>query len=331
MNPIKNKYTFTTSGEKRLNLTLDPFAIILNSLAMGDVLAAAPVVKYMVDNYYTDPSSYLLVAKKLFRPFFPFVPDSNFKDFDSKDETFWGIPNGFAASMLNKKSEGVFVRNTPKALHLSHFSSLRFCDTIIPLSELNYVPLDPVDVSKFNVDFSKAVVLITSYRDDTRMWHPEYVLGVAKWLKSKNLIPVFVGKTDMDLDLAKKNLIPKSSLAQNVDEFGIDLRNKTTIPELASIMAKSLAVCGVDSGPIHLAGTTTTPIICGYTSVAAEYRIPSREKGKTYAIEPNIECIGCESRWRANYWSFEKCYLGHIDCCKHLTADRYIDILNSIV
>ena len=331
MNPIKNKYTFTESGEKRLNLTLDPFAFILNSLAMGDVIAAAPVIKYMVNNYYTDPSTYLVVAKKMFRPFFPFVPDANFKDFDSTEETFWGIPSGFAASMLNKKSEGVFVRNTPKAIHLSHFSSLRFSDSLIPLSELNYVPLTAVDVSKFNVDFSKAVILITSYRDDTRMWHPEHILGVASWLKSKGLIPVFVGKTDMDLDLAKKDLIPKTSLPANVTEYGIDLRNKTTIQELATIMSKSLAVCGVDSGPIHLAGTTATPIICGYTSVAAEHRIPNRKIGKTYAITPNIECIGCESRWRANYWNFEKCYLGHIDCCKHLTATRYIDILCSIV
>lgn len=330
---IQNKHTFTPDGSKRLNLTLDPFAFILNSIAMGDVLAAAPVIKHAIDNYYTTPDSYLVVAKKVFRPFFPFVPDSNFKDFDSTDEVFWGITDGFAASTLNAKSDGKFVRNTPKAMHLSHYSSLRFCDRIIPLEELNYVPLDPVDVSGFGVDFSKSVIMIATYRDQTRMMLADEQLKVARWVKSKGLTPVFVGKTDMDQHLAdtKKHLIPKSALPGDVSEYGVDLRNKTNIPQLASIMAQSVAVVGVDSGPIHLAGTTKTPIICGYTSVDAALRIPTRKEGKTYPIVPNIECISCESRWRTSYWNFENCYMGHLDCVKHLTADKYIEVLNNII
>ena len=329
--PLIQNYEFTESGQKRVKLTIDPFAFIINSIAMGDVLAIAPVIKYMVDNYYTTPESYLLVAKKQFREFFPFVPDSNFKNFDDTHETFWGIPENFAAGLLNQKTEGKFVRNTPKAMHLCHYASIKYADRIIPLEELSYVPLNPVDVSGFNTDFSKAVILITSYRDETRKWHASHILDTAKWIKSKGYLPVFVGKTDMDTHLEKKSLIPKSSLPEDISKFGLDLRNKTSIVELATIMSQAKAVCGVDSGPIHLAGTTKTPIICGYTSVAAEYRIPARKEGKTYAIAPNIECINCESRWRSSYWNFENCYLGTIDCCKKLTADKYIAILNTIL
>ena len=331
MKLIQNKNSITNEGNIRTNLTLDPLAVILNSVAMGDVIASAPVIKYMIDNYFTTPESHIIVAKKLFREVLHFVDDINFKDFDSKDEPFWGIPPSFPVGMLNTKSEGKFIRNTPKAMHLSQFASIKFCDKIIPLNELNYVPLKPVDVSKFNTDFSKSVILVTTYRDDTRMWHSEYILNVAKWIKSKGLIPVFIGKTDQNFQLKDKMVISKSSLPENIEKYGVDLRNKTTIPELASIMAMSKAVCGVDSGPIHLAGTTETPIICGYTSVAPEHRVPTRKVGKTYAITADIECIGCESRWSSSFWNYEKCYLGHINCCKFLTADKFIKILDSIV
>jgi len=145
-------------------------------------------------------------------------------------------------------------------------------DRILPEKDLQYVSLEPVDVSDFDIDFSRAVVLVTSYRDVTRMWHSEHVLNVAEWLKVKGFMPIFIGKTDMD-KTAREQIIPKSALPDDVSEYGIDLRNRTSLSQLASIMAQSRAVCGLDSGPIHLAGTTEVPIICGYTSVAPEHRL----------------------------------------------------------
>jgi hypothetical protein len=331
MKPIQNKFTVTPDGNRRINLTLNPMGIILNSYAMGDVIAAAPVIKYMIDNHFTTPESHIIVAKKMFRDILHFVDDQNFRDFDDKSLPFWGIPESFPVSTINTKVEARFIRLTPKAMHLSHYASIKFLNRIIPLEELNYVPLKRVDVSKFNVDFSNSVVLVTSYRDDTRIWHADAILGVASWLKSKKITPIFVGKTDETLKIRDEEIVAKTTLPDNIDEYGVDLRNKTTILELTSIMAQAKAVCGVDSGPIHLAGTTETPIICGYTSVSPEHRIPTRKVGKTYAITANIECIGCESRWASNFWNWEKCYLGHANCCRFLTADKYTRILENIV
>ena len=310
------------------NLALDPFCFMFNTIAMGDVIASVPVVKYMVNRYFPDHKNYKVVVKSAFKPLFPFVPESNFLDFDQK-ENMWGIPEDHAIGPINKKKEPRIVRLTPKHMHLSQFASLQLADRIIPLHELNYVALDAVDISKFGVDFSKAVILITSYRDVTRMWHAEYILQVAAWLKSKGLIPVFVGKTDMDLE-ARASIIPKTSLAADVSEHGVDLRNKTSIAELASIMSASMAVCGIDSGPVHLAGTTHTPVVCGYTSVSSENRIPVREHGVTIAIEPNLSCIGCESKWHSTYWNFENCYHKHAACCANMTADKFIHALQSL-
>lgn len=329
MNPIKNKYTTTHNGSLLLTQTLDPFCFVFNSLAMGDVIASVPVVKYMVENYYTTPDSYRVVAKKQFRELFPFVPDYNFRNYDVDKDSRWGLPPEYIMGLLNQKNQPGITRNTPKHMHLSQFASIKLADRILDTKHLNYVPLKSVDVTHFGVDFTKCVVLVTSYRDVTRMWHAEYILQVAKWLKSVGVTPVFIGKTDMDHGV-REQIIPKTSLPNDVSEYGIDLRNKTTIPELATIFSQARAVCGLDSGPIHLAGTTSVPIICGYTSVSPEHRIPYRSEGVTYAIAPEIECIGCESRWRSNTWNYENCFFGHAKCCTVMTPDRFINVLKSL-
>lgn len=309
--------------------TLDAFSFVLNTFAMGDVIAAVPVVKYMIEKFYTNPNTYRVVAKQSFRDLFHFVPSANFLDYDKK-ENLWGIPQGFAIGTLNRKNEPRLTRITPKSLHLSDYASLSFCDRLISRENLNYVSLIPTDISKFGVFFKRAVILVSTYRDQTRSWRNESILETAEWIKQQGYTPVFVGKTNDEQHLSEAHR-PKSMLPDDLSDYGVDLRNKTNLRELFTIFSESAAVLGVDSGPIHLAGTTSVPIICGYTSVAAEHRIPIRKHGVTYPIQVDIPCINCESRWRTNYWNFENCFTKTEDCSKLLTADRFIDILKHII
>lgn len=307
-------------------LTLNPLCFMLNSIAMGDVICSVPVIKHMVEKYYTDPRTYMVIAKEMFRPFFHFIPEGNFHAFEDKDNN-WGISESYAMAILNTPKVKLVTRNTPRHMSLGQFAAIKLANRVFPDELLKYVPLEDINVAHFGVEFSKAVILVTSYRDLTRAWDPESMLAVARFVEKKGYIPVFIGKTDMNLDT---HIAPKSSLSETIP-IGVDLRNKTTIPELASIMKQSRAVCGIDSGPIHLAGTTAVPIICGYTSIAPEFRIPIRDTGDTYPIVPNIPCIGCESRWNSQFWNFEDCYLGHIDCCKSMTPAKFIKALEVIL
>ena len=309
---------------------LDSICFMFNSIAMGDVIASVPVVKYMVDTYFPDHNNYVVVAKQQFRVLFPFVPDKNFLDFDKKDNN-WGIPENYAIAVLNKKNEYRVTKLTPKHMNLGEYAGLIFADRILPKKNLEYVPIAPVDVSKFGVDFHNSVILVTTYRDVTRSWYAENILKVAEFVKSKGLIPVFVGKTDMDQHIARDSVKPKTALPDGVSAYGVDLRNKTSIAELASIFSQARAVCGVDSGPIHLAGTTNVPIVCGYTSVSSCNRIPIRSHGISIPIEADIPCIGCESRWHSSYWNFEQCHMGTLACVEQLTADKFIAALNKLI
>lgn len=305
---------------------LNKHCFMLNSLALGDVIAAVPVIKYMIERYHPTTETYYVVAKSMFRNLLYFVPDKCFKDFDQKDDN-WGVPLDFAISCINQKKSPI-TRGTPKMMTLGQFASIKLADRILPAKNLQYVALPEVDVSSFGLSNKKYVIFVSTYRDETRMWPADSLLQTAAFVKSRGYIPVFIGKTDMNIE---SHLVPKTSLPENIDEFGVDLRNRTSILELASLMKHAKAVVGLDSGPIHLAGTTDVPIVCAYTSVLAEHRVPNRLRGPICAINADIDCIGCESTWCSHFWNFEKCYLGHADCSNKLTADLFIRPLKKIL
>jgi ADP-heptose:LPS heptosyltransferase len=226
-------------------VTFDPVCYSVNSTAMGDVLAAVPVVKYAIETYHKD-CDYRVVASSHFRCFFHFVPDSKF--LATNDDT-WKFDKKYAIRRLNDidAKTGHLCRLTPAKMMLSHYAAIGLAGEILPRSAYAYVPLPEVDVSKFGVDFTKAVVLVVSYRDLNRSIPSEELVKIAAYVQSRGYIPVYIGRT---VDGAWKERPPVSPFVPPA--FGVDLRNKTTIPELATIMAKSIAVCGVDSGPVTL-------------------------------------------------------------------------------
>jgi len=306
-------------------VTFDPVCYSVNSTALGDVLAAVPVVKYAIETYHQD-CDYRVIASKHFRDLFTFVPNSKFLVLE--DDT-WRFDKTYSVRRLNDvdKKGGNLCRLTPSKMTLSHYASIGLLGKILTKENYNYVSLPQVDISKFNTDFSKAVVLIVSYRDINRSIPSDELSKIAAYVHERGLTPVYVGRTE---DGAWKTRAPVSPFTP--PSYGLDLRNQTSILELASIMTKAIAVCGVDSGPIHLAGTTPTTIIAGYTNVDWRYRVPVRTRGRTIVIEPDpMDCRYCSSHWLKDFYNFLNCYYGHNNCVKTLRAKKYINALTSIL
>jgi hypothetical protein len=302
----------------------DPVCYSVNSTAMGDVLAAVPVVKYAIDTYHRE-CDYRLVASKHFKEFFYFVPDSKFLVME--DDT-WKFDKVYSLRRLNDVGpKGNLCRLTPAKMSLSYYASIGLLGEILDKNKYNYLPLPEVDITKFNIDFAKAVILVVSYRDINRSIPNAELLKIAEYVKERGYTPVYIGRTQ---DGAWKDRAPVSPFV--APSYGVDLRNQTSILELASMMSNSIAVCGVDSGPIHLAGTTPTTIIAGYTNVDWRYRVPSRRNGRTVVIEPDpIDCRYCSSRWAKDYYDFLNCYYGHNNCVKTLRAEKYINALETVL
>jgi len=300
----------------------DPVCYSLNSIAMGDVIAAAPILKYAVNTFHKNTDYKILVRPYYYDIFKSFIPDDKIAD---QGQPFTCVVPWQIRYLNTPRSTN--ARITSMHMHLSTFASIQFLNRIIPPNHMRYLKLPDVDVSHFNIDFSKAVIIIVTYRDEVRKIPFETVSGIAEYVKKKGFIPVYIGRVD-DSAIWKDSPF-KLSFDKLPD--GIDLLNKTSILEMASIMSRSKVVVGMDSGPIHVAGTTSVPIVCGFTNVAPEHRIPIRDKGIFIPVVPDLECSHCQSRWFLNYHDFGFCYFKHYDCIKQMSSSRFIKALEHLI
>lgn len=294
----------------------------LNSAAVGDLVAAAPSVKYAIENFHAK-SDYRVAVYPDFRDIYHFVPEKNVISVDDP------YPSDFAIRYLNGPGPGKNVcKMTPSRMKLTHYGSINLLARVLNDDQLRYVPLKLVDVSRFGVDFAKAVIIITTYRDKQRTILPAEMTKIAEYVAHKGLTPVYVGRTGK-ISIWKNN--PAISDFE-YPGFGVDLRDQTSLVELTSIMSMSKAVVGMDSGPIHLAFTTGVPVVCGFTTVNPKYRLPFRGTAVSVAVTPGILCNFCESDWSLNFWNFSKCPRGLelAECVTKMTSDKFVDALETI-
>jgi Glycosyltransferase family 9 (heptosyltransferase) len=294
----------------------------LNSTAVGDLIAAAPVVKYTIDTYHA-VADYRVAVYKDFRDFFPFVPEDKFTEVSEK------YSREFSVRYLNAQSNGGNVcKTTPSRMKLTHYASINLMAKILSEIELQYIPLKTTDVSKYGIDFTKCVVMITTYRDKQRTIPAEELLKIAEYVYAKGLIPVYVGKRG-----AISNWKDHLAISDfECPSFGVDLRDSTSFRELYTIMAQAKAVVGADGGPIHIAFTTQTPVVCGFTTIQPDLRIPYRGIAQTVSVVPNIACNFCESNWNLNFWNFANCprKMEVAECVKKMTAVKFINALEKL-
>lgn len=297
-------------------------AYILNSAAVGDLIAAAPTVRYAITNFHAH-ADYKIGIFPEFLDIFHFVPKD--KIINPKDE----IPKDFVIRYLNPVGpKSNIARLTGSRLKLTQYASINLLGRILSDDQTRFIPLLPVDTSRFGVDFSKAVLILTTYRDKQRTILPAELLKIAEYVAAKGLIPVYIGKRGAIS-------IWKNHLANSDFEypgFGVDLRDQTSLIELASIMDQSKAIVGMDSGPINLAFTTKIPVVCGFTTVDGSYRVPYRGLAKTHIVSPGINCQSCESNWSLDAWDFNKCprLMDLAECVTKMTSDKFIAGLESL-
>jgi hypothetical protein len=294
----------------------------LNSAAVGDLIASTPSIKYAIDNFHKK-TEYFIGIHEHFKCLFPFVPEDRFIEVKASYD------KSFAVRHLNMLGVGgMNCKLTPSRLKLTDYASIGLLGRTLPDYQTKYISLPKVNVDHFGVDFSKAVILITTFRDKQRSILGSELVKIAEYVQAKGFTPVYVGKTGA-ISIWKTNLAKTDF---EYPGFGVDLMNKTSLLELASIMGQAKAVVGMDSGPVHLAFTTDVPVVCGFTTVAPELRIPYRGLAKTEAVVPNIACTFCESNWSLNTWNFNNCprKMELAECVTKMSADKFINALNKL-
>jgi hypothetical protein len=181
----------------------------------------------------------------------------------------------------------------------------------LPREELKYTQVAPITVQ---LPAAYYVVGTLDYTAQVRAMP----LQVFEKIASDLHVPIVLLGNSKNVELTEQPRINHSNV--------IDMRDKTTISEAHAYIHNAKAIFGIDNGLLHLAATTATPIIAGFTTVSPEARIPKRLNGPITALTPaSSVCRFCQSDSHYVYGNdYRNCFKYTKDCIKDLTANRWL-------
>lgn len=201
--------------------------------------------------------------------------------------------------------------------------------------------LDDVRIDKYNLP-EKYFVICPGSTSPVRELLPEHINKINDYCINRGFTPVFLGRSASD-NGAGFVIAPK--FREEVDYTkGINLIDKTSLVETVKIIQKAQFIVGLDNGLLHMAACTDIPIVCGFTTVYSEHRLPYRNGIMGYDCYPvelneqELKCRGCQSKFIFLFTGkdgkphdFKTCYEGTKKCLELLNSDRYIKAIEQLI
>ncbi len=151
----------------------------------------------------------------------------------------------------------------------------------------------------------------------TKRWTSSGFAALALALRSRGIEPVLVGGVE--------DLPACHAVAAAVPGGLRSLAGRTTVAELAAILARAAALVGNDSGASHVAAAVRTPVVAvfgptvpaaGLAPVGDEHVIVERD---------GLPCRPCSPH------GGRRCPLGHFRCMREIDGPRVLDALLPIL
>ena len=101
-----------------------------------------------------------------------------------------------------------------------------------------------------------------------------------------------------------------------------------SLHQTAGLIADAALIVGSDSGLLHVAGTTQTPIVGLYTCARAAYRIPFRPH--VIGIDAKIECAGCLQHAPVPTTSYS-CNRGDNEWIRKISPEEVLQAITTLV
>lgn len=258
---------------------------------LGDLICATPTIKKLHD-YYQRKITILSKIPELFK-MNPYVEES-FK-FSSMDIDYFNDAYIMHNSFYNvgKKNEhGIEYKHNMIDIRQFHAIHLGF---MLAKDELEcfYRP-----THEFKIEIPDNYVLIHSVSSwPVRTWESLNWMKLTQMLNDEGLNVISIGK-----DSSEKGFFNVEKPVFNFEiEKGLNLMNKTNISDCWNLMVNAKCVVTMDSGMLHLAGTTDTPIVHLGSSIKPEYRIPYRRGTQDYRYKYVRGGCGLECASNAKY------------------------------
>jgi lipopolysaccharide heptosyltransferase I len=145
----------------------------------------------------------------------------------------------------------------------------------------------------------------------TKRWPPEQFAALARQAHERfGASVVLVGGRD-ELPLSQ-------AVARTLTGPTCDLTARTTLPQLAAVLAEADAMLANDTGPLHLAAALGRPVVAPYTCTKAALTGPYG--GHSVAVETRVWCQGSYVK---------RC--SRLECMTELTPDRLWPYLEKVL
>jgi hypothetical protein len=233
---------------------------------LGDLLCATPTIKKLHDSY-GKKLTILSKMPELFKnnPYVEKSLKSSSVDMSFLNENYL-MHNSFY-NVGKKNERGIEFKHNMMDIRQFHAIHLGF---MLGKDEMEcfYEPLTPL-----TIEVPENYVLIHPVSTwESRTWKAENWMQLTKTLNDSGFNVVSIGK-----DSSETGFFNVQKPVFNFEiEKGMNLMNKTSISDCWHLINKATAFVTMDSGLLHLAGTTDTHIIHLGSSIKPEFRMPYR-------------------------------------------------------
>jgi hypothetical protein len=234
---------------------------------LGDLLCATPTIKKLHDAY--EKKIYVLSKMpELFKnnPYVEKSLKSSSVDMTYFNENFL-MHNSFY-NVGKKNERGIEFKHNMMDIRQFHAIHLGF---MLGEDEMEcfYEPL-----TSLTIEVPEKYVLIHPVSTwESRTWKAENWMQLTQSLNDLGISVVSIGKDSSETGFFN---VQKPVFNFEIPN-GLNLMNKTSISDCWHIINKARCFVTMDSGLLHLAGTTNTPIIHLGSSINPAFRIPRRK------------------------------------------------------
>lgn len=249
--------------------------LVIYSKALGDTICATPTLRKLY-NTYNQKISVVSYFPEVFKNN-PCVEEIFHINEYPPEREYSEIHKTFL-NLGHKNIKDVEKKHNVFDIRQFHATDLGFMLTPEEMT-CEFYPDKNEEVIELPSEFSEGyIVLHVSNTWPSRTWSKENWIKLIELLEKNNINYVLVGKDDSESGFFNIN---KPTFKFNIKN-GIDVTNKTSLSQTWNLINESKCVVTMDSGILHLAGTTDTHIIQLGSSINVKFRAPYRDGRQSY-------------------------------------------------